>query len=337
MVPHGSPGEDAGRRAAVFAIAAIVLLTALVVIVIGPATRWFRLRSPVEQPAEMQQAVHARFANGIELIGFDLAERAPRQGDSVSVRLYWRALAPQPADVRPFVHLDAITGDMTWANQTKVHAGNKPSSDWPLGFYVVDDYRLPLPADAPPFPAVLRAGLLDDRGELVPLVEGGDQATLAEIQIRERRPLKPGSLPGGERSYRLGETVRLVGHSVSVTATQAAGQRGAPALEITLYWQATGRVPADYSVFVHVLDDRGERIAQGDGPPAAGRYPSSAWQTGQIVVDTRRIALPGDASLAGLRVAVGLYAPGDGARLPATDAQGMRVPDDQIVLAPSAR
>jgi hypothetical protein len=84
------------------------------------------------------------------------------------------------------------------------------------------------------------------------------------------------------------------------------------------------------------LDDRGERIAQRDGPPVNGRYPSSTWLPGQIIPDNHRIPLPAGVNPADLRVAVGLYAPGDGARLPVTDARGARVLDDQIMLMPAA-
>ena len=264
--------EDLAWRPAMMALATILVSTALVALVIGPHTRWFRQRSPVEAPAAMQHPVHARFANGIELIGYDLESGEPRQGDAVGVRLYWRATEPQLASVRPFLHIDAITGDATWANQTKVHPGDKPTSGWPLGFFVADDYRLLLPADTPPLTARLRAGLLDERGELVPLAEGGDLATLAELRIRERTPLALAAVPGREQSYRLGEAARLVGHSVVVTGTQSAAG-GAPALDVALYWQTTSKLPTDYTVFVHVLDGRGERVAAGGWP--AGQWPLS--------------------------------------------------------------
>ena len=56
-------------------------------------------------------------------------------------------------------------------------------SGWISGFYVVDDYQLAVPLDAPPVVANLRAGLLD-QGQLVPLVGGGQVASLAPIRIR---------------------------------------------------------------------------------------------------------------------------------------------------------
>lgn len=323
-------------RPAMLALATILAVTAVVTLVIGPHTRWFRQRSPVEAPATMQHPVHTRFANGIELIGYDLEKNWLRQGETLDVRLYWRALAPQDTDVRPFVHVDAITGDATWANQTKVHPGDKPSSRWTPGFYVIDDYRLLLPADTPPLAANLRIGLIGSGGELVPLVEGGDTLTLAEIGIREQRPLALEAVPGREQRYQLGEAVRLVGHSIAVTETLSASGASAPALDVTLYWQAASRLPDDYTVFVNVLDSRGEKIVQVDGQPVGGRYPTSAWTPGQIVVDSRHVALPAGADPAGLQVATGLYTLSDGARLAVIDEQGARLPGDEIVFTPDS-
>jgi len=90
-------------------------------------------------------------------------------------------------------------------------------------------------------------------------------------------------------------------------------------------------------VFVHVLDARGKLIAQGDGPPVNGRYPSSAWRPGQVIADTHRIPLPSGSDPAGLKVFVGLYTLADGARLAVTDSRGVRLPNDEIPLAASGR
>jgi hypothetical protein len=315
----------------------IVALTAVVLLGIGPHTRWFRARSPADAPLAMQHAVHARFANGIELLGYDLAETAPRQGDTLSVRLYWRTTNPQAENARPFLHLDAITGGQTWANQTKVHPGDKPTSTWLPGFYVVDDYRLTAPADTPPLVAELSAGLMDAAGERVALADGGDRAILARLHVRERRPLSAAQLPGRTATYRLGDAVQLVGHAVTIRPPTAGEAAGRPALDVTLYWRATRPLAADYTVFVHVSDEGGTRIAQGDGPPVDGLYPMSAWRPGQIVADHRRVALPPGSAADRLSVAVGLYTPADGARLPVMDSVGRRLPQDQIVLNPPGR
>jgi len=319
------------------AAGAILALTAVVLLGVGPHTRWFRQRSPVDAPAGMQHAVHTHFANGIELLGYDLADEAPRQGDTLNVRLYWRTEAPQAADARPFLHLDAITGGQTWANQTKVHPGGKPTSTWLPGFYVVDDYRLVVPADTPAVVADLSAGLVDARGERVPLADGGDRGILARLHVRQRQPLSAAQLPNRTATYRLGDAVQLLGHSVTIHQPAAGKTGDGAALDIVLYWQTNRPLAVDYTVFVHVTDGKDALIAQGDGPPVENRYPTSAWRPGQIIADQRRVALPQMSALEGLSVTVGLYTPADGARLPVTDSKGRRLPQDQIVLSPPVR
>jgi hypothetical protein len=319
-----------GRGAWVAAAATSLAVTAMLLLFVGPRTRWFRLHSSAEAPADMETPLHARFANGIELIGYSVAQPTVRQGDTAEVRLYWRALQPQTENVRPFLHLDSISGDVTWANQTKLHAGDKPSSGWPAGFYVVDDYRLEIPGNTPAVVGNLTAGLLrdGDQGERVPLADGQDVAVLGPLRVRDRKPLTASSLPGSDQVYRLGPAVRLAGSSALITGTS-------PVLDLTLYWEALEPVPADYTAFIHVLDAGGAMVAQGDGPPLHGWYPSSAWEPGQIIADHRQIPLPERIDPADLRVAVGLYTPADGARAPVFDAKGVRQGQDRILLRPS--
>jgi len=81
-----------------------------------------------------------------------------------------------------------------------------------------------------------------------------------------------------------------------------------------LRWQALRKPPADYTVFVHVLDARGQVIEQSDSPPQAGTYPTSLWDAGEIVQDVHQMTVPPGATLE-----VGLYTQPDVQRLPARD------------------
>jgi hypothetical protein len=316
---------DPGYRAALAVIGVILAVTVVKIGLIGPHTTWFRVQSSAEQPAGMQHAVNARFANGVELLGYDLEQPDVRQGDELNVRLYWRAWQPATTNARPFLHLDAPTGEVTWANQTKLNAGDKPMTAWPAGFYVVDDYRIPAGADTPPVVAQLRAGLLGPGGELVPLVDGGDTAALGPVRVTERAPLRPADLPNHDQVFNLGSEVRLVGYDVEPL-------RKGPGLALTFYWQALAPVPADYTVFVHVQDAAGRPLGQQDSPPLHGWYPSTRWTTGQIIPDRYEVALPASALTQGLRVAAGLYTPADGRRAPVGNAQGAPQPNNEIVL-----
>jgi uncharacterized membrane protein len=82
--------------------------------------------------------------------------------------------------------------------------------------------------------------------------------------------------------------------------------------EVRLIWRALAKPAASYQVFVHVLDARGERIAQRDGPPVDGLLPTDTWPAGRVVPERRRLATDGT------KVQVGMYDGHDGKRLPVT-------------------
>jgi hypothetical protein len=59
-----------------------------------------------------------------------------------------------------------------------------------------------------------------------------------------------------------------------------------------LQWHALAQPAADYTVFVHALDSSGKVIAQADGPPLGGDFPSGTWLPGETVLDHHALSLP---------------------------------------------
>jgi hypothetical protein len=57
-------------------------------------------------------------------------------------------------------------------------------------------------------------------------------------------------------------------------------------LRLDLIWQATALSPTDYLTEATLLDDKGQPQAQWLGHAAGGRYPTRAWDVGDIVRDT---------------------------------------------------
>ena len=127
-----------------------------------------------------------------------------------------------------------------------------------------------------------------------------------------------------------GGQIRLLG-TVAGTSTVRPGE----ILPVTLYWQALGPVPRDYTVFVHLLGQYDRVIAQRDAAPGLGAQPTSGWQPGQIVADPYLIALPEAAYAPDEAVwEVGLYDAQTGQRLLAADgADNLRF--GAVAVAPS--
>jgi len=77
-------------------------------------------------------------------------------------------------------------------------------------------------------------------------------------------------------------------------------------LTLTLAWQVADPVTEDYTVFVHVLDRNGAKVAQRDARPCDGECPTNTWQPGQVIEDRYYLELTQDAG-APAQLAVGLY------------------------------
>jgi hypothetical protein len=91
---------------------------------------------------------------------------------------------------------------------------------------------------------------------------------------------------------------------------------------VSLAWAAARPPAADYTVFAHLVSPIGELLAQRDAPPQDGRYPTSAWDAGEVVTDT--LGIPLLSTLAGQTVCMrlGLYDPTTNVRLARLDAAG---------------
>jgi 4-amino-4-deoxy-L-arabinose transferase-like glycosyltransferase len=266
--------------------------------------------------------LHISYGGQLELVGYHLAERALLPGQTLALELGWRALERMDEDYSVFVHLYGPQGDLLGQADTYPGGGMSPTSQWAAGDLLLDTVYVPVRPDAAGpalgrivvgvyhFPDMAMLPASDPNG-----ADLGTSPTVSRIKV-EGTSAPEASIPQ-EASFQLGPNLALVGYDLTA----------APA-EVTLYWQATGPVPADYTVFIHVLDAAGNKVAQADGQPQAGNYPTSWWSAGEVVAD--RHLLPPDA-VANLppgayTLSVGFYDPGTGERLPVS-AQGVPLGD----------
>ncbi len=87
-------------------------------------------------------------------------------------------------------------------------------------------------------------------------------------------------------------------------------------LPVPLVWRASGPLLPDQTVFVHVRDATGAIIAQADGPPRGGLYPTGLWAAGEVVADPRWFPASARPPAGDYALVVGLYDPDTGDRWP---------------------
>ncbi|MBE7469697.1 MAG: hypothetical protein HS114_11220 [Anaerolineales bacterium] len=131
------------------------------------------------------------------------------------------------------------------------------------------------------------------------------------------------------------QTIRLLAYNLSIPGSEHSSLTSASRLtphasRFTLYWQPTASPPADYTFFIHLRAADGFVRSQADGPPVSGHYPTTAWQPDEIIQDIHPLS---ESDLAQAdHLAVGLYDPATGQRLPAFDSAGPRLADDALLI-----
>jgi 4-amino-4-deoxy-L-arabinose transferase-like glycosyltransferase len=273
-----------------------------------------------------------------EIVGYDLAGRsgtldggaldaAPASsallsGDDLTVTLFWRGLSAfsRPYDLALRLRRDDVT--LTELRAPPVGEGY-PTNQWAPGDLLRYSHQLTIPADADSGAYGLYLNLLDaETGE--PL--SAEDLLLAEIEVEHRQRLFEAPPIAHPAEATWDGRIRLLGYDLP---EMPAGP--GDLLSLTLYWQALEPVERDYVVFVHVVDAQDMICGQRDSMPVDGQRPTSGWVSGEIVVDNYRIEIrdggaPGD----GYRLAIGLYDPATGERLPVVDAHGETLADGRF-------
>jgi hypothetical protein len=167
-----------------------------------------------------------------------------------------------------------------------------------------------------------RLPILDQEGEIV-----SESIDLGRILVRRAEPvdLSAAALAG---PFVFGQRIELLGYRLEHDSAKPGNY-----FRLLLYWEALAETPEDYIVFVHLLDADGKAIAQGDGVPGSGLYPTWAWTIGEIVEDEHLIPLGVDASPGRYQFSVGLYELDSLSRLQATDRQGSTLGDHILLPA----
>ncbi len=306
-----TPTDDSSLRPAGAAIGLFVLVA-----LAGGLAGLFQPRSTGMIAIPAHHDTLSYLEGGINLIGYDLPRTTVRPGETLPVRLYWKAREPVPANYQVFVHLTSIPAH-TWGQSDKLNPGDYPTTRWPLDRYVTDPHSLIIPPGTPPGEYTLRVGLwnhLTGVRQLVLEPDGtilGDSVALA-IPITVERPRRqpdPEGLPLDAASMlEIAPGLRLLGYALDPPGSfdQAAGL-----LRVTLYWRAEQEGLPGYTVALRLIDEGGTVRIETASPPADGRYPTDSWAEGEVVRDVHSFWIDEGLPPGGYRLELGVLGPGE--------------------------
>jgi hypothetical protein len=113
---------------------------------------------------EPQHPLAVDLDDKVRLLGCDLKAGSYKPGEVIGLTLYWQALTTMEKDYTVFSHLlgpynPLTTGPLWGGHDSRPGGGTYPTTVWEAGEIVIDEYEIPIQADAPPGEYQLEVGM----------------------------------------------------------------------------------------------------------------------------------------------------------------------------------
>ena len=230
------------------------------------------------------------------------------------MKYYWLAEKDIQKDYSVLTNL-VVPMPEAWEfiDSQQTHPGNglAPTADWEEGQIIEDQITVfPRATLNGPTLAYIEVALKDG-GRRLPVSfhdQIVDNAIVKQVVLTSDEPLTP------NQQDLLGEPVDFGGFFdlVGLSNEDLEGR-----MEVTLWWKAKDIVDEDYTVFIHILNDQGELLAQSDSKPDQGRSPTYIWNFGDVIRDKHHLSVERGS---GTHLLVGAYDSNTGIRLQASQA-----------------
>jgi hypothetical protein len=146
--------------------------------VITPTVARFKVAGQAN--VQVENPVNYRFGDSIALVGSTIAKQI-KPGETLKVKLFWRALRPIDEDYTVFVHFVDANGNRIAQQDNQPQRDTYPTSFWDAGEIIDDEYALALPRDTVPGDYKIVIGLYRSDTRLP--VQGGDALDLATVRV----------------------------------------------------------------------------------------------------------------------------------------------------------
>lgn len=254
----------------------------------------------------------------VSVIGVSPLPATVPQGGTIGATVYLRTAGALAAGAHIVLGLHDQAGRALISSDAVPLAAQYPPSRWRPGV-VAEHHRVGVGLRASPGTALIVATLVDGHGRPV---TGGGTVALGHVTITPLARLFTAPKPAVPLTALVGNDFQLVGYDLATDRITPGGQ-----LTVTLYWRDVRPSDTAYTVFMHLVDQRGTIRGQHDSQPAAGKWPTTAWEAGQYVVDRYRIPIATTAPAGSYQIEFGLYDARTGKRLMVTGPNGRSLGD----------
>lgn len=301
--------------------------------------RWTTLdRISVSRPSEpygsravtFDHCTNVSFDGKIRLLGYSLPEASPKPGHSLPIWFNWSAITSSGTDYEVQVRLLDRDGAVLAETAGFPSVPAFPTSKWETGDLIQGKMVIPLPPEMEGGQYRLAIRLVDAETQepLLGRRSWGMHSREWIVIGRAEVASWPFVTDPPSMEYRseglFGDAVRLLGYDLEERLDSEAE------MSLTLYWRVETPLKGSYLVFVHLIDETGEVIAQADGIPVDWMRPTTTWREGEVIADRYELSLPAELPQGTYELYVGFYHP-EGQRLPVV-VDGESVPGRRLSL-----
>ncbi|UCG25960.1 MAG: glycosyltransferase family 39 protein [Chloroflexota bacterium] len=239
---------------------------------------------PLELPPQLHQI--NQDLNDLTLLGYSQDRQEGVPGEQMLLTLFWEKPDSYggPADTLS-LNLRDSGGQIAQSWDLPPVRADYPPEVWPAGATLRGQHTLRLAGG-------LESG--EYRFELAGLPLGA-----LEIAAPERLFEEPAYDKLAGANFR--DQAELVGYTIEPDPMEP------QTTALTLIWHGLAEMPVSYRVFVHLVDEDGQIVAQSDGEPAGWGRPTTGWTVGEYVVDQHTLPLPLGPLMDDLVLRIGLY------------------------------
>jgi hypothetical protein len=256
-------------------------------------------------PQDYQFSVEALLGGGARLLGLDVPQTkipanaytfAPQESAwgaahpysrvaGIPVTLYWETVGRIKGGHNIYIRLVDESGNIWGQVDRMILAGLWRPDRWFTGYYLRDEYKVPLDPAIPPGTYHFEVGMYNfTTGESLGIAKNIGKITLTPAQ----RLIQPAEVEVDPKlMLPIDSELTLIGHNYS-------NIEFAPGSDIVgkVYWQAAGNIDRDYQVEFSLLDATHQKEYVVAKKPLSPTYPPAEWRNREVVGAAYRFRVP---------------------------------------------
>ncbi len=228
-------------------------------------------------------------------------------GEGLPVTLYWEtkgSIQDNHGKTNVYIRLVDDQGNIWGEVDRLILAGLWRPIRWNSGYFLRDEYKLPLDPATPPGSYHLEAGLYDfETGKSYGVLKNIGQITLTSPQkFAAKELLRADTL----LTVPLNESLTMIGHTFTDVDLR-------PGTEIVgkIFWELPQTTAKDYMLQFSFIDGNRKQYIV-DKQPLAATYPLSQWRRGEVMGAAYRFRVPATAVFGEYSVVVNVLDPDTG-------------------------